>query len=195
MLRTLVLDMGHQPHRIVSWSRAMALLLCRNRMCGDLSCHRHPLEAKAVVVSTYDARVTSERMVVQLPAVIKLQVPVPYVKRVVRYNRINVFLRDRFTCAYDGKRYPERMLTLDHVIPRARWKGPIDELTTWTNVVTACKPCNLRKGARTPKDAGMKLLFKPHVPEHLPPLPLRLPEGAIPEAWAEWLAMEVQAAS
>ena len=49
--------------------------------------------------------------------------------------------------------------------------------------------------ARTPKDAGMKLLFKPHVPEHLPPLPLRLPEGPVPELWAPWLTAEVRAAS
>jgi hypothetical protein len=189
MLRTLILDMGEQPHRVVKWHRALRMIICPR--CGDLSCHRHPTAAKGLVMSAYEATVTSERSSLLLPAVVKLQVPVPFVKRVVRYNRINVFLRDRFTCAYDGLRYPERMLTLDHVIPRARWKGPVDQLTTWTNVVTACKPCNLRKGPRTPKDAGMKLLIKPHVPDHLPGLPLRLPE-TIPSQWLPWLQIGVE---
>jgi hypothetical protein len=67
----------------------------------------------------------------------------------------------------------------------------VDQLTTWTNVVTACKPCNLRKGPRTPKDAGMKLLIKPHVPDHLPGLPLRLPE-TIPSQWLPWLQIGVE---
>ncbi|MFM7570545.1 MAG: HNH endonuclease, partial [Betaproteobacteria bacterium] len=35
---------------------------------------------------------------------------------------------------------------------------------TWTNLVSACKPCNLRKGNRTPEQAGMPLLYVPYVP-------------------------------
>ena len=34
----------------------------------------------------------------------------------------------------------------------------------WTNVVTACGGCNKAKDARTPEEAGMKLLYIPYAP-------------------------------
>jgi len=56
-------------------------------------------------------------------------------------------------------------LTRDHVMPVS--KGGRD---TWVNVVTACWSCNVRKGSRTPQQAGMPLLAVPYRPswvEHL----------------------------
>ncbi len=43
------------------------------------------------------------------------------------------------------RRADREELTFDHVVPRA-YGGR----TTWENVTTACAPCNLRKGGRTP---------------------------------------------
>jgi 5-methylcytosine-specific restriction endonuclease McrA len=40
----------------------------------------------------------------------------------------------------------------------------------WENVVSACLPCNVRKGGRTPAQAAMPLLAVPYRPswvEHL----------------------------
>jgi 5-methylcytosine-specific restriction endonuclease McrA len=48
---------------------------------------------------------------------------------------------------------------VDHVIPRSRGGGD-----TWDNVTTACLPCNVRKGNRTPREAGMPLARQPHRP-------------------------------
>jgi glyoxylase-like metal-dependent hydrolase (beta-lactamase superfamily II) len=39
--------------------------------------------------------------------------------RHVRYSRVNVFARDKFTCQYCGKRPSRSLLNLDHVIPRS----------------------------------------------------------------------------
>ena len=47
-------------------------------------------------------------------------------------------------------------LTLDHIVPKSRG-GP----KTWDNIVTSCHKCNTKKAARTPKEAGMKLLKEP----------------------------------
>ena len=70
-----------------------------------------------------------------------------------------LFRRDAHLCMYCGDIYPEFMLTRDHVLPLSQ--GGKD---TWNNVVTACRPCNHAKGARTPERAGMPLLAVPYVP-------------------------------
>jgi len=70
-----------------------------------------------------------------------------------------LFARDRQLCAYCGKRYLARDLSRDHVVPVSR--GGRD---TWTNTVTACRSCNIRKGGLTPEQAHMPLLYVPYVP-------------------------------
>jgi 5-methylcytosine-specific restriction endonuclease McrA len=77
----------------------------------------------------------------------------------VRLTRKNLMLRDQYQCQYCGKRPAMRELNVDHVLPRSR--GGED---SWTNLVISCRPCNLKKGRRTPIEAGMKLLSSPHKP-------------------------------
>jgi 5-methylcytosine-specific restriction endonuclease McrA len=74
----------------------------------------------------------------------------------VRLTRRNLMLRDGHQCQYCAKRPPLRDLNIDHILPRSR--GGMD---TWENLVTACRVCNLRKGWRTPDEAGMRLLHAP----------------------------------
>nr|WP_229906157.1 HNH endonuclease [Thermus composti] len=115
------------------------------------------------------------------------RIPVPSVirlKRMVRrrpgrvpLNRRNVLRRDRYTCQYCGQKGGE--LTVDHVLPKSR-----GGLSTWDNLVAACRACNLKKGNRTPEEAGMRLL-KPPKP---PLLPLFLSDlKEVPEAWRPYL--------
>jgi 5-methylcytosine-specific restriction endonuclease McrA len=70
-----------------------------------------------------------------------------------------LFMRDRQVCAYCGGRFQLRDLSREHVVPISR--GGRD---AWTNTVTACRPCNTRKGSRTPEQAHMPLLYVPYVP-------------------------------
>lgn len=57
--------------------------------------------------------------------------------------RFEIFRRDNFTCQYCGRRTPEVVLELDHIIPKS--KGGKDEMQ---NYITACFDCNRGKGAR-----------------------------------------------
>ena len=70
-----------------------------------------------------------------------------------------LFARDRCVCAYCGGRFHELALTREHIVPQAR-----NGKDHWMNVVTACRACNHRKGARTPEQAHMPLLYAPYVP-------------------------------
>lgn len=65
--------------------------------------------------------------------------------------RQRIYERDRFVCAYCGddlKNEPRRRC-VDHVIPIAKG-GTHAEI----NLVTACKRCNEKKGARDPDEVG-----------------------------------------
>jgi 5-methylcytosine-specific restriction endonuclease McrA len=108
------------------------------------------------VVEEDEAELRSERISFNRPAVIRLVV---YVKlprdNRRRVTRRAVFARDGWECQYCGG---DGNLTVDHVVPRSR--GGEHE---WTNVVTACIPCNQRKGDCEPKQAGMKSQY-PSVP-------------------------------
>ena len=108
------------------------------------------------IVAEYDDYVSSPSTKIKIPSVVVLKDYVKPQKRVA-FTRFNLFLRDEFTCQYCGSKGD---LTFDHVVPRA--DGGI---TSWTNVVAACSPCNLKKGSRSLKQLGMSLRKPPRQPE------------------------------
>lgn len=75
----------------------------------------------------------------------------------VSFTKRNVFVRDRFQCAYCGTR--KDRLSIDHIIPKSKGGK-----TNFENCVAACKACNLRKGGRTPSEAKMYLRARPYQP-------------------------------
>ncbi|MCH2132251.1 MAG: HNH endonuclease [Phycisphaerales bacterium] len=87
----------------------------------------------------------------------------------VKLNRRNLFARDRNKCQYCGRRFAVSELSIDHVIPVSRGGG-----NTWQNLVCACVTCNTRKGNRTPREAGLRLVNKPRQPRHCPDRALSL---------------------
>jgi hypothetical protein len=98
----------------------------------------------------------------------------------IRFSRAQIFLRDEHMCQYCGDHHPKQKLNIDHVIPRVQGGK-----TTWDNVVTSCHDCNRKKGGRTPTQAGMPLLSKPHKP-NMPPLILSVRNRN--ESWDPFLA-------
>jgi 5-methylcytosine-specific restriction endonuclease McrA len=94
--------------------------------------------------------------------------PMPVAVRLVRYvvtrwrhhagpgwSRPGVMKRDNNRCGYCGA----GATTVDHVLPRSRGGQ-----NSWANTVACCYPCNQRKGARTPAEAGMVLRTRPTTP-------------------------------
>jgi 5-methylcytosine-specific restriction endonuclease McrA len=75
----------------------------------------------------------------------------------VGLTKHRLFVRDRHLCAYCGGHFAEAELTVEHILPVSR--GGRHE---WTNVVTACRSCNTRKGNRRPEEAHMPLLYVPY---------------------------------
>ncbi len=137
------------------------------------------------IVAHYEREVRSPTARLRLPSVIALK---QYVKPSAHpaFTRFNLFLRDRFICQYCGS---GRDLTFDHVVPRAQGGR-----TTWENVSTACSPCNLMKGGRTPREAHMHLLHTPYRPTNwqLQDHGRSYPPNFLHESWRDWLYWDVE---
>ncbi|MDY7018814.1 MAG: HNH endonuclease [Chloroflexota bacterium] len=139
----LVLNQGYEPVNLCRTRRAIVLVL----------------NGKADILENSRGEIHSISQVFQIPSVIRLVYMVnrPHHRR--KLTKLEVFNRDHYICQYCGWQMEE--LTLDHVIPRRRGGE-----YTWENVVSACIPCNRRKGGHTPSEAGMKLLRSPRIPHN-----------------------------
>ena len=136
----LVLNLNYVPVNVCTVRRAIVLVT----------------KGKAELLENHLGYLHTVSREIDAPSVIRLAYMVkrPFLPR--KLSKKEVFLRDKFTCQYCGKKVHD--LTLDHVIPR-RQHGP----HTWENVVTACNRCNLHKAGRTPAEA---------MPALPPPLPM-----------------------
>ena len=135
------------------------------------------------IVANYDRAVRSPSFEMKLPSVIALKEYVPAARRPA-FTRFNVFLRDRFNCQYCGGDFATNELTFDHVVPKSRGGR-----TMWTNVVTACSPCNLLKGNRLLRESGMMLRRFPSEPTtiELQENGRAFPPGYLHESWRDFL--------
>lgn len=141
ILRTLVLNAGYEPLAVVSFKRAIILVLNK----------------KATVIQGSPERaVHSASASYELPSVILLSryVRVPGARK-VPVSRRGVLRRDGHACAYCSR--PAN--TIDHVQPKSR--GGKD---TWQNLVACCLRCNNLKGDRTLAELGWTLKFNPNMP-------------------------------
>ena len=78
---------------------------------------------------------------------------------VIPFDKTALLRRDRNTCVYCGQVFPERDLTVEHIVPTSRGGR-----TTFKNTAAACKSCNSRKGNLLLQEARMQLLYVPYVP-------------------------------
>jgi 5-methylcytosine-specific restriction endonuclease McrA len=162
-VRTLVLNAGYEPLAVVSFKRALVLVL------GGKA---------AIVESDPDHPVLGISEAWDRPSVIVLR---RYVKipsgRNVPVSRRGVLRRDGQRCAYCSA----TATTIDHVMPRSR--GGAD---SWENLVACCLKCNNIKGDRTPQEMGWSLRTVPRAPHGTAWL-VRGVERAQPQ-WEEYLA-------
>lgn len=183
----LLLNADHTPIKVISWEKAVYLLL----------------DQKVTQLEKYaDKVIRSASFEMAWPSVVVLNRYIRTHNR-IRFNRANVFARDGYTCMYCGFR-PRKAgggpdleeLTLDHVVPRAQsrdgtvvlpWNGKRVSITCWDNAVAACYTCNSDKADHTPAQAGMTLRAIPRKPTPWDAILMSLTRTRIPEEWKEYL--------
>lgn len=141
MKKALILNSDYTPISILPSARAFAIYY----------------KGHADVIYTYpesEYTLSSPNDEYPAPSVIRVNeyADVPY--RKVPLTKQNVFKRDNFTCVYCGSK---ENLTIDHVKPQS--KGGKD---TWDNLVTACKPCNAKKGDKIIEMPEDLKIYRPH---------------------------------
>jgi len=125
--------------------------------------------------------VSTVNFYIAVPRIIRLLFYDRLPRSEVKFNRRNIFARDKNHCQYCGKRFPTSELSLDHIIPRS-----MGGKSAWDNIVCACVKCNVKKGGRTPKQAGMTLVRKPVKPRHSPLLHVHLGHRRY-QSWKQFL--------
>ena len=140
-MKTLVLNAGYEPLAVVSFRRALMLVLN----------HKATVLEQSEVQKIHSA--TGE---FELPSVILLQryVRIPG-SRLIPVSRRGVLRRDNHRCAYCSK----SANTVDHVQPKS--KGGAD---SWENLVARCLKCNNKKGDKTLAEIGWDLKWTPRMP-------------------------------
>ena len=140
------------------------------------------------IIENYNKEVHSPSLTFKLPSVIALK---DYVapRRSLAFTRFNVFLRDNFTCQYCYQNFSANELTFDHLIPKCTGGK-----TTWTNVVSACTLCNVKKGRRLLKFTDMYLKKKPMKPssEKLQKNGRNFPPNYLHESWRDYLYWDTE---
>lgn len=147
-MKVLVLNMDYSPINVTTLQKGFKLVF----------------KGKAEIVTHEEkSPIKTDKKVYRRPTVIRLlrYIVVPF--RKVNLNRQNVFRRDDYKCVYCGTK--ER-LTLDHVIPKSKG-GP----NSWTNLVTCCGDCNVKKGDKKLdlflEEYGLIMHHQPFKPTYL----------------------------
>lgn len=183
---SLLLNADFSPLGVVSWQRAVCLVLDEKVRVVE------PYEGKSIRAPSFD---------MAWPAVIHL---VRYVSVTLTppLSRVNVLARDRFTCQYCGERPQAHgrpdlaRLTLDHVVPKAAsdrgmvtvpWSSRPVPVTSWENLVSACAPCNHKKGHRSLEQVGFRLQSVPRRPRPHEAIRVALARIRVPAEWTDYL--------
>lgn len=168
MQQTLLLDSSYFPLQMIDWKKALTLFFT---------------ERAEVVEHHADVIIRSPRENFKLPKVMRLFCKVGNLNN-VKFNRVNVFYRDNFTCQYCRTKFKASELTLDHVYPKS--KGGKSE---WTNIVTACGKCNNKKADKLPNECSMKPIRAPQEPKWITIFLLKLGHQE-KDIWRDWFSFK-----
>jgi 5-methylcytosine-specific restriction endonuclease McrA len=112
-------------------------------------------------VRPYDESVKTAKTTIRMPTIVVCaNFDKIVIKTAVSPTKSNIWKRDSNTCGYTGEKLNKDQLSVDHIIPKSRGGQ-----NTWENLITASKEINRYKDDRTPKEAGLKLLWKPTKPK------------------------------
>jgi 5-methylcytosine-specific restriction endonuclease McrA len=139
----LVLNSDYTPLNITTFKRAIILVI----------------KGKAEIIKNDVDIIRTETTNYAKPLIIRLLNYISHKMKNFRVNRQRLYKRDNNECAYCGSK---KELTIDHIIPKSRGGK-----NSWSNLITCCLPCNLKKGDKTPDEAKMPLRFMPKTPSFL----------------------------
>jgi 5-methylcytosine-specific restriction endonuclease McrA len=122
MNQVLVLNSDFTPLNVTSLQKSVKLVL----------------KGKAEVLKENIEKILTTSGEFVRPLIIRLLNYVKFRTKPIKISRHRIYARDNHQCVYCGSK---KSLTIDHVIPRS--KGG---LNTWTNMVTSCFSCNVKKG-------------------------------------------------
>ncbi len=137
----LVLNLNFEPLNVCDTRRAVGLLML----------------GKAEIVENGRGEIRAASAAFPRPSVIRLAHFIYRPRPRVKLTKREIFRRDDHRCQYCGA--GASRLTIDHVVPRHRGGGH-----DWSNLVTACPPCNRHKGGRLLYEARLTLLKPPREP-------------------------------
>lgn len=175
----LLLNRFYAPVSVATARRGLVLLYCGVANALDAEGHLYDFSAWVKLpVRARDDVVPLVEGQLRVPRVLRLLQYDRFPRLSIRLSRRNLLLRDDHQCQYCGRRPGVRDLNLDHVLPRSRGGRE-----SWENLVVSCRGCNLKKGRRTPDEAGMCLLRRPHEPHWSTSTHILM---ATREPYAEW---------
>jgi len=141
MNQVLVLNSDFTPLNVTSLQKSVKLIL----------------KGKAEVLKENIEKILTTSGEFVRPIIIRLLNYVKFRTKPIKISRHRIYARDNHQCVYCGSK---KNLTIDHIIPRS--KGG---LNTWTNMVTSCFNCNVKKGDKTLEESKMKLCSQPYEPQ------------------------------
>jgi 5-methylcytosine-specific restriction endonuclease McrA len=182
--RCLVLNADYSPLTIINWQKALLWAIK----------HEYNVRVGVEIIDFYkdDFICGVNNKKYPIPAVVKTAKYFRINNHKVKFSRKNLFIRDGYTCQYCNNIFDTNELTYDHVVPKSVWDNNNGSPTSWTNIVTACRDCNRKKGNRTPKQANMPLQNFPNKPQkNVKYLPitayLSMIRSEIPTEWIDYL--------
>jgi 5-methylcytosine-specific restriction endonuclease McrA len=138
------------PLSVIPWQHSMKLIF----------------QGKVTILDEYENRfIRTVNQKFNMPSVVVAN-EYMYWERSVKFTSSNLFIRDNMTCQLQITKeckqrhgtYQDRSdLTEDHITPKS-YGGP----RSWTNIVTACKKCNMAKGNKL----DISPIKKPIVPNY-----------------------------
>lgn len=167
-LVTLVIDPKQGAISTMTWQRAVALHEATEQRReaaarGEILKLLDDVTKKPLpyihVQAYYEKTIRSAHREHLIPAVVRLEKPTHKPPTPAKYAFLGIYERDGRRCQYCGEMVPYSKAQQEHVIPRSQGGK-----RTWENIVAACEECNIRKGPRTPEQAGMPLLSQPSRP-------------------------------
>jgi len=146
MTNVAVLNSDFTYIGMITWERSIVLLY----------------QGKAEAVKDTDTTIynTDKTIWYIVPRVIRL---ISFVKSLYKnkipYSKRNIFVRDKHSCQYCGRKMDVKDCTVDHIVPKA-----LGGRSSWINCVCSCKSCNNIKGDKDLSHTGMKLRSVPKQP-------------------------------